>query len=141
MNQPDQHLEDIKVIKKIMEESSRFLSLSGLSGIVAGLLAIAGAVVANLIITGTPAAEEWYSVPLTADPAWHRSDHPSLCRHGSSACTVAGGCGNLFLPQGKEKRTQRMDTRHPQDAGKPSPSAGNGRALHSHDTQQGSRQT
>ena len=73
MNQPDQHLEDIKVIKKIMEESSRFLSLSGLSGIVAGLLAIAGAVVANLIIAGTPAAEEWYSVPLTGDPAGHRS--------------------------------------------------------------------
>ncbi|HWR74573.1 MAG TPA: hypothetical protein VN276_02990, partial [Bacteroidales bacterium] len=69
----DQHLEDIKVIKKIMEESSRFLSLSGLSGIVAGLLAIAGAVAANLIINGAPAAEEWYSVPLTADPAWHRS--------------------------------------------------------------------
>ncbi|MFZ0473528.1 MAG: hypothetical protein WAL94_13010 [Bacteroidales bacterium] len=73
MNQPDQHLEDIKVIKKIMEESSRFLSLSGLSGIVAGLLAIAGAVVANLIIAGTPAAEEWYSVPFTADPAGYRS--------------------------------------------------------------------
>jgi len=73
MNQSDQHLEDIKVIKKIMEESSRFLSLSGLSGIVAGLLAIAGAVVANLIIAGTPAAEEWYSVPLTADPAGHRA--------------------------------------------------------------------
>ena len=64
MNQSDQHLEDIKVIKKIMEESSRFLSLSGLSGIVAGLLAIAGAVVANLIITGTAVAEEWYSVPF-----------------------------------------------------------------------------
>ena len=63
MNQPDQHLEDIKVIKKIMEESSRFLSLSGLSGIVAGLLAIVGAVVANMIIAGSPAAEEWYSVP------------------------------------------------------------------------------
>ena len=71
MNQSDQHLEDIKVIKKIMEESSRFLSLSGLSGIVAGLLALAGAVVANLIITGTSMSEEWYSVPFTADPAGH----------------------------------------------------------------------
>jgi hypothetical protein len=34
--------EDLKAIKKIMEESSRFLSLSGLSGIFAGLLAIVG---------------------------------------------------------------------------------------------------
>jgi hypothetical protein len=73
MNQSDQHLEDIKVIKKIMEESSRFLSLSGISGIIAGLLAVAGAVVAKLIITGASTAEEWYLVPFTADPAGHRT--------------------------------------------------------------------
>lgn len=73
MNQSDQHLEDIKVIKKIMEESSRFLSLSGISGIVAGLLAIAGAVVADLIITGTQGAEEWYSVPFVGEAAATRT--------------------------------------------------------------------
>ena len=73
MNQPDQHLEDIKVIKKLMEESSRFLSLSGISGIIAGLLAIAGAVVAQLIITGTSQPENWYSIPFAADPAEHNT--------------------------------------------------------------------
>ncbi len=73
MNQPDQHLEDIKVIKKLMEESSRFLSLSGISGIIAGLLAIAGAVVAKLIITGTFQPEDWYSTPFASDPAAHRT--------------------------------------------------------------------
>lgn len=36
-------LEDIRLIRKMMEDSSRFLSLSGLSGISAGLCAIAGA--------------------------------------------------------------------------------------------------
>ncbi len=52
------YIEDLKVIKKIMEESSRFLSLSGLSGISAGITALVGAAVAvfgflngNLIIT------------------------------------------------------------------------------------------
>jgi hypothetical protein len=39
--------DDIKTIKKIMEESSRFLSLSGLSGLFAGLCAIAGGCIAN----------------------------------------------------------------------------------------------
>jgi hypothetical protein len=39
--------EDLKTIKKIMEESSRFLSLSGLSGLFAGLLAIAGGSLAH----------------------------------------------------------------------------------------------
>ena len=43
-------IEDIKTIRKIMEESSRFLSLSGLSGVFAGITAIAGALVAYFLI-------------------------------------------------------------------------------------------
>ena len=42
--------EDLRAIREMMERSSRFLSLSGMSGIIAGLLAIAGAVVAWLFI-------------------------------------------------------------------------------------------
>lgn len=48
---PD-YSEDIKTIKRIMEESSRFLSLSGLSGIFAGILAIAGGIGANFLLQG-----------------------------------------------------------------------------------------
>lgn len=43
-------IEDIKTIRKIMEESSRFLSLSGISGILAGVMAIAGALFTYLAI-------------------------------------------------------------------------------------------
>ena len=68
MSQSDQHLEDIQVIRKIMEESSRFLSLSGLSGIMAGLLGIAGAVAAQLIITKSGAPADWYMQPLASGP-------------------------------------------------------------------------
>ena len=64
MNQSNQPLEDLQVIRKIMEESSKFLSLSGLSGIIAGVLGIAGAVVAQLIMSGASAPAEWYMVPL-----------------------------------------------------------------------------
>jgi predicted lysophospholipase L1 biosynthesis ABC-type transport system permease subunit len=42
--------EDIQAIREIMERSSRFLSLSGLSGIFAGIMAILGAVVAWFFI-------------------------------------------------------------------------------------------
>jgi hypothetical protein len=41
--------EDIKTIKRIMEESSRFLSLSGLSGIFAGILAFLGGFAAHFL--------------------------------------------------------------------------------------------
>jgi len=43
MDSNTNYSEDLRIIKKVMEESSRFLSLSGLSGVFAGLLAIIGA--------------------------------------------------------------------------------------------------
>lgn len=48
-NEPNTH-EDIKAIRKLMEESTRFLSLSGLSGVIAGTAALAGALLAWLFI-------------------------------------------------------------------------------------------
>lgn len=42
--------DDLKIIRKIMEESSRFISLSGLSGILAGVFAITGALFAWVFI-------------------------------------------------------------------------------------------
>lgn len=42
----EKYLEDLKDIKTIMERSSRFLSLSGLSGVMAGIFAIIGAYLA-----------------------------------------------------------------------------------------------
>ncbi len=44
------YMEDISEIKDLMRRSSRFLSLSGLSGIMAGLYAITGAVVAYFFL-------------------------------------------------------------------------------------------
>lgn len=46
MDQQQEQLEAIKDIRSMMERSSRFLSLSGLAGIVVGLIAIAGVMVA-----------------------------------------------------------------------------------------------
>jgi hypothetical protein len=53
MDNKSTYSDDLKVIKKMMEESSRFLSLSGLSGIFAGLIALAGGVAAHFIILNT----------------------------------------------------------------------------------------
>lgn len=44
------YLEDIQHIKKMMENSTQFISLSGLSGILAGVYALIGAYVANFLI-------------------------------------------------------------------------------------------
>ncbi|AEE18694.1 hypothetical protein JM84_0960 [Dokdonia sp. Hel_I_63] len=46
------YLEDIASIKTMMSKSSRFMSLSGLSGILAGVYALIAAVVAHYLIQG-----------------------------------------------------------------------------------------
>jgi hypothetical protein len=48
--QPTDSFQDIKDIRQIMERSSRFISLSGLSGIAAGVCALAGAFIAYGIL-------------------------------------------------------------------------------------------
>ena len=52
MSNQQQSLEDLQHIKKMMERSSRFISLSGLSGISAGFCAIIGAWVAHPYVFG-----------------------------------------------------------------------------------------
>jgi len=64
--------EDIQAIREIMERSSRYLSLSGLSGIFAGACALAGSVAAWLFILkpGAGQHENMQSLPvlLTGGP-------------------------------------------------------------------------
>jgi hypothetical protein len=50
MNEKQTYQKDIESIRQLMERSVKFLSLSGLSGILAGVYAIAGATVAYLIM-------------------------------------------------------------------------------------------
>jgi len=54
MSNIDQHLKDISEIRSMMERSSKVLSLSGLSGVSAGVVAIAGVIFAQWIHTRVP---------------------------------------------------------------------------------------
>jgi len=49
-NQQSDTLQDVKDIKKLMERSSRFISLSGLSGVSAGFFALVGAGIARFAL-------------------------------------------------------------------------------------------
>lgn len=61
MNKED-YLKEIAEIKTIMNRSSRFISLSGLSGILAGIYAIVGAITAQLILTNYKNSSSSYSL-------------------------------------------------------------------------------
>jgi hypothetical protein len=49
-NQQQDTLQEVKDIRRMMERSSRFISLSGLSGVSAGFFAIIGAAIARYVI-------------------------------------------------------------------------------------------
>jgi len=49
--EPKDYLKDISEIKNMMNKSSRFISLSGLSGILAGIYALVGAAVVYCLVT------------------------------------------------------------------------------------------
>lgn len=60
--------EELKAIRRIMEESTKFLSLSGLSGVFMGLFALAGAAAAWLMVSpGGDAGELSLMVKLIID--------------------------------------------------------------------------
>jgi len=54
MKSRDQHLETLSEIRNMMERSSRFISLSGLSGIAAGIAALIGAAMVYIYLDITP---------------------------------------------------------------------------------------
>ena len=47
----DKALESVNEIKELMEKSSKFISVSGLAAILAGIYALAGAYIATQVIT------------------------------------------------------------------------------------------
>ncbi|MCP9201250.1 hypothetical protein MKO06_15170 [Gramella sp. GC03-9] len=48
----EKYLKDLSEIRSMMNRSSRFISLSGLAGVFAGCYAIAGAILAKLVLAG-----------------------------------------------------------------------------------------
>jgi hypothetical protein len=65
MSQEKDYLKDITEIRTMMERSSRFISLSGLSGVFAGVVALIGAGVAYLYLG------EKISVPYSGNPYYY----------------------------------------------------------------------
>lgn len=57
MKQQSSPIDDLKHIRQMMEESSKFLSLSGLSGIAVGTVALIGAAVAHFYILDSGAVK------------------------------------------------------------------------------------
>lgn len=55
MKEQQEYIRDIAAMRSMMERSSKFLSLSGLAGVMAGIYALAGAYVAHTVLEFNPA--------------------------------------------------------------------------------------
>ncbi len=66
MKEHQDYIHDLAEIRSMMERSSKFLSLSGLAGVLAGLYAIAGAYIAYYFFNFRPDSFE-YPINLTGD--------------------------------------------------------------------------
>ncbi len=69
MDKRNEHLETLSEIRNLMERSSRFISLSGLSGVAAGIFALLGAVAVYAYLDVLPFSTEkqYYIAAKTAD--------------------------------------------------------------------------
>ncbi len=73
MNNPQEQLENLKEIRSILERSSRFISLSGLIGIVVGIIAIFGVIGAYLYLGIGVTQPGYYNLALTENGDLNRS--------------------------------------------------------------------
>lgn len=97
----EKYIEDLNDIKRIMDRSTRFLSLSGLAGVSTGLFALAGASVAYLIIF----KENDYLVPSAVELANVRKGYLLLIAFGTLALSV--GSAMFFTIRNTKKRNER----------------------------------
>jgi len=68
MKQNETYQKDIESIRELMERSVKFLSLSGLSGILAGVYALIGAVIAYFIISSLNNTSSYSYRPMEEAP-------------------------------------------------------------------------
>ncbi len=90
MDKRNEQLEAISEIRSLMERSSRFISLSGLSGVSAGIFALIGAALAFYYFGVSPFEGRRYYVLDPSAPMWGLSPYKFML-------SVAGGVFILAL--------------------------------------------
>ena len=94
--------EDLQAIREIMERSSRFLSLSGLAGIFAGVSALLGAAVAWLFILGPDNLS--YSESLYTTREWATHDTGLYLALDALVVLILAVWGAVYYSQRKARK-------------------------------------
>lgn len=96
------YVEDLREIRDIMNRSSRFISLSGLSGISAGIFALIGAIVAYKTVYVHQGQLDYNTIVISSESI------AKLMKIGALTLLCAMGAGILFTKRTVEKKQQKL---------------------------------
>lgn len=96
MSQKESQLDDIKEIRTLMERSSRFLSLSGLSGIAAGVYALACAYITHQYLTYEGVRQRFEYADIYVPASQLQRIVVNLCLLGAATLVLAIGTALFF---------------------------------------------
>lgn len=105
-----EQLNDLREIRSLMERSSRFIGLSGLSGIAAGLCALAGATVTYIYLDVRPfehAHQSYFDLALSASK-WGVHYTKFFILVGSLTILAAISFGVLFTTRNARQKGQNI---------------------------------
>ncbi len=109
MNSQHEHLETLNEIRSIMERSTRFISLSGLSGVAAGICALIGAGMAFLYLDSTPFSHgEHYYIAARDASKWGLNYLEFFFLDAFLVLIAAIGGGYFFTLRRAKKNQQKM---------------------------------
>ncbi|HKC67503.1 MAG TPA: hypothetical protein VKG26_04685 [Bacteroidia bacterium] len=104
MNQQNEQLETIQEMRSLMERSSRFISLSGLSGVFAGIFALAGAAAAYYYLKLEISSADYYRAAYTSTGETNVSFYTFF--FGNAVCVLVASliAGSFFtIRKAKQK--------------------------------------
>jgi hypothetical protein len=109
MTQPHQQLKALEQIRALMEQSSRFISLSGLSGIAAGIFALLGAAGVYLYLGMVPFSQKYlYYNQARVEEKWGLSLTEFLLIDGMAVLLLGIGSGIFFTTRKAKRNNQAI---------------------------------
>ena len=111
MNDQNEHLKELAYIRSMMEQSSRFISLSGLSGVAAGIVALMGAAGVYIYLGISPlSTKRWYYVEDINYEKWGMDYLTFFTLDAFIVLVLAIGIGYFFSYRKARKAGQKLMT-------------------------------
>lgn len=108
MEENKQHLEALSEIRSMMEKSTKFISLSGLSGVAAGIFGLLGAIAAYVYLEIDFSSDNYYDLAYNADGSRNSNFFTFFLVNALTVLTLALTFGIYFTVRKAKKNKQAV---------------------------------